>query len=73
MAESLDVFLTFFEYEHLEPKLQEISKPFYELAKLILSDVPRSSEMTESLVKLSDSKCCAIEAINRYGGDQGDK
>lgn len=54
--------LQFFAYEHLPEHLQVISKPFGELANLIVETLPRNPERTVSLRKLLESKDCAVRA-----------
>lgn len=54
--------LQYFEYEHLPPYLQQISKPFYDLAKSIMITVPYNAEMFMCLRKLLEAKDCAVRA-----------
>jgi hypothetical protein len=42
----------FFAYEHLKEPLQAISKPFCELARWTVENVPRNPERTVALRKL---------------------
>lgn len=53
--------LQFFTYSHLPESLQEISKPFCELAAVIDAG-PRNPESTVALRKLLESKDCAVRA-----------
>jgi hypothetical protein len=53
--------LRFFAYDHLPPRLQEISKPFGELAQLIAEQC-EGSQATLALQKLIESKDCAVRA-----------
>lgn len=55
--------LQFFEYEHLPPHLQEVSKPFCELAKVVDANLPSNPEKTVALRKLLESKDCAVRAV----------
>jgi hypothetical protein len=55
--------LQWFRYEHLPPHLQEVSKPFGELARKIAADLPRNPERTVALRKLLESKDCAVRAL----------
>lgn len=55
--------LQFFNYDHLPPNLQEISKPFCELAKHIDANIPQNAEQTVALRKLLESKDCAVRAV----------
>ncbi len=52
----------FFAYEHLPRHLQDISKPFHDLSKQIVRDVPRNPERTVALRKLLESKDAAVRA-----------
>jgi hypothetical protein len=54
--------MQFFAYEHLPAHLQEASKPFGELAKLIVDSLPRNPERTVALRKLLESKDAAVRA-----------
>jgi len=54
--------LKFFAYDHLPEKLQEVSKPFYNLAMLIDSTLPESAESTVALRKLLEAKDAAVRA-----------
>ena len=58
-----DEILQFFAYEHLPPHLQEVSKPFGEMAKLITQAIPRNAERDMALRKLLESKDCAVRAV----------
>lgn len=55
--------LKFFSYEHLPPKLQEVSRPFGELAKQVAERAPDSQETTVALRKLLEAKDAAVRAI----------
>lgn len=54
--------MQFFAYEHLPEHLQEISKPFGELARWVESNLPANSESTTALRKLLEAKDCAVRA-----------
>ena len=56
-----DHLMQFFSYEHLKPELQEISKPFGELAEFIMT-LPSNPERTMALRKLVEAKDCAVRA-----------
>lgn len=58
-----DTMLQFFEYEHLKPELQEISKPFGILARQIVDKLPQNPERTVALRKLLEAKDCAVRAL----------
>jgi hypothetical protein len=54
--------LSKFKYEHLPPNLQEISKPFGELACLVADTAPQSLETPVALRKLLEAKDAAVRA-----------
>lgn len=54
--------LQFFEYAHLPTPLQEISRPFGELAKHLADTLPENPEKTVALRKLLEAKDCAVRA-----------
>lgn len=67
--------LQFFSYEHLPPHLQAVSKPFCDLARIIVADgempagtpvqfpLPRNPERTVALRKLLEAKDAAVRAL----------
>jgi len=58
-----DPILQFFAFAHLPPHLQEVSRPFGELAERIVSTLPRNAERTVALRKLLESKDAAVRAL----------
>jgi hypothetical protein len=54
--------LKFFEYKHLPENLQEISKPFGELAQSINDTIEPGPERTVALRKLLEGKDAAVRA-----------
>jgi hypothetical protein len=54
--------MQYFEYEHLPSHLQAVSKPFGEMAKQIVEQLPRNAERTVALRKLLESKDAAVRA-----------
>lgn len=58
----MDRMLQFFAYEHLPPHLQEISKPFGDLANQICETLPANPERTAGLRKLLEAKDCIVRA-----------
>ncbi len=54
--------LKFFAYAHLPAKLQEISRPFCELANKVANDAPDNAETTVALRKLLEAKDAAVRA-----------
>lgn len=55
--------MQFFTYAHLPPHLQEVSKPFAQMAEMIVSSLPRNPERTVALRKLMEAKDCAVRAL----------
>ena len=58
-----DRLLQFFTYSHLPAHLQDVSKPFCDLAGLVCDSLPSNPERTVALRKLLESKDCAVRAI----------
>lgn len=59
MSEHISQFFTF---AHLPPALQEVSRPFAELADRVLK-LPRNPERTVALRKLLEAKDAAVRAF----------
>ena len=55
--------IQFFAYEHLPAHLQDVSRPFCEMAKVIVDTIPRNPERTVALRKLLESKDAAVRAL----------
>ena len=55
--------LQFFEFSHLPPHLQAVSKPFCELAQQLDRDLPSNPERTVALRKLLEAKDCAVRSV----------
>jgi hypothetical protein len=59
----------FFTYEHLPPRLAAVSKPFCDLARVIINGsetaaaLPANAERTAALRKLLEAKDCAVRAL----------
>ena len=51
----------YFTYKHLPEHLQEVSKPFADLASFVLT-LPRNAERTVALRKLLEAKDAAVRA-----------
>jgi len=58
-----DPLQQFFTYAHLPEKLQAVSRPFCDLASLIVDTLPRNPERTVALRKLLEAKDCAVRAL----------
>jgi len=54
--------IKYFSYEHLPPKLQEVSKPMAELAKLMEEMLPDGPEKSAGMRKLLEAKDCFVRA-----------
>jgi hypothetical protein len=66
---SEDRMLKWFDYGHLPEHLQEISKPFSDLAKLIIvQSIQAGPERTVALRKLLEAKDAAVRAKLHPGG-----
>lgn len=59
---SIEHVLQFFVYEHLPAHLQEISKPFGDLARNLAETLPANPELTVALRKLLESKDAAVRS-----------
>lgn len=57
-----DPILRFFHYSYLPSKLQESSKPFCDLARHIVTTLPRNPERTVALRKLLEAKDAGVRA-----------
>jgi len=62
MADQQEPILQFFACEHLPPELQAHSKPFGDLARVLVGTLPRNPERTVALRKLLESKDAAVRA-----------
>ena len=54
--------MKFFKYDHLPAHLQELSKPFCDLATWVDQNLPANAETSTSLRKLLEAKDCAVRA-----------
>jgi hypothetical protein len=61
--EKKEPILQLFRYTHLRYELQEISRPFSELAYELVENVPRNPERTVALRKLKEAKDAAVQAF----------
>lgn len=60
---SINGLLRFFAYSHLPQHLQEVSKPFCEMAAVVADRAPHNPETTVALRKLLEAKDCAVRAL----------
>lgn len=58
----MEPILQFFSYEHLPANLQNVSRPFCELAHHLVVILPRNPERTVALRKLLEGKDAAVRA-----------
>jgi ribulose kinase len=54
--------LQFFKYEHLPPHMQEVSKPFSELAHKMADELGINPETTVGLRKLLEAKDACVRS-----------
>lgn len=59
---SADPIMQFFAFAHLPEHLQEISRPFGEMAEWIVATLPRNAERSTALRKLLECKDAAVRA-----------
>lgn len=62
MSDQPEHIMQFFAYAHLPAGLQEISRPFGELAEQIVATLPRNPERTVALRRLLEAKDAAVRA-----------
>lgn len=58
----IDCLMQFFAYDHLPEPLQSVSRPFGQLAQIIVDTLPSNPERTVALRKLLEAKDCAVRA-----------
>lgn len=58
----MERLLQFFVYSHLPANLQEVSKPFCDLAYKMFEILPGNAESTVAMRKLLEAKDCAVRA-----------
>jgi len=64
--------MMYFNYDHLPPHLQRISKPYCELAQWICANVPNGSERAVSLRKILEAKDAGVRAyVSGNAGNMG--
>lgn len=61
--EPTEHILQFFTYQHLPIILQQVSRPFSEMADTIVQTIPRNPERTVALRKLLEAKDAAVRAL----------
>lgn len=58
----MNSFMQFFQYSHLPPELQKVSRLFHALAETMVATLPRNPESTAAMRKLLEAKDCAVRA-----------
>ncbi len=58
----MEPIMQFFAYAHLPEHLQKISRPFGDLAAIIIDQLPRNAERTVALRKLLEAKDAAVRS-----------
>ena len=59
---SANQIMKYFEFRHLPEKLQEVSKPFCDVAQAMDTLLPDSAEKSAGLRKLLEAKDCFVRA-----------
>lgn len=54
--------IKYFEYEHLPERLQKVSKPISDLARLMENTLPDGPEKSAGMRKLLEAKDCFVRA-----------
>lgn len=52
----------YFDYDHLPPHLQAVSKPCHDLAEAMIGELADGPELTAGLRKLLEAKDCFVRA-----------
>lgn len=55
--------IQFFDYDHLPPHLQKVSKPIYDLAHLMEDTLPDGPEKSAGMRKLLEAKDCFVRTL----------
>lgn len=63
-----DRMIKWFAWSHLPEKFQAVSRPFGELAQLVVDTIPSGPERTVALRKLLEAKDAAVRAVVHPGG-----
>lgn len=58
----MSTIMKYFEYAHLPPHLQEVSKPIGDLAHQMNDQLPDGPEKSAGLRKLLEAKDCLVRA-----------
>jgi hypothetical protein len=63
-----DPMMKWFSFEHLPTHLQEVSKPFHDLARSLVDSLDDGPERAVALRKLLEAKDAAVRAKLHPGG-----
>ena len=63
IQETDEGMMKFFNFDHLPEHLQKVSKPFWLMANLINSSLPKNAESTTALRKLLEAKDAAVRSL----------
>lgn len=61
-TEFAEPIMQFFSFGHLPSALQEVSRPFSELAEWVVQNLPRNAERSTTLRKLLEAKDAAVRS-----------
>lgn len=70
-AAAVDDVMQFFSFSHLPGHLQDLSRPFAELALKLVKLAPRNAQRTMALNKLVEAKDNAVRAMIHKDHKQG--
>lgn len=62
VSDPCGALMRYFEFSHLPPKLQQVSRHFYTVADIVKNTVPGGPEKTVCLRKLLEAKDAAVRA-----------
>ena len=63
VSEKMKEWTKYFKYDHLPDHLQDISKPFSDLASMIIVGLPDGFQKQQCLSKLLEAKDCAVRSV----------
>lgn len=58
-----DRIMQFFAFAHLEPDVQAVSLPFWEMAHHIIATLPKNADRAVALWRLLEAKDAAVRAL----------
>ncbi len=63
MDKEIEHIMQFFAFAHLPERMQKVSKPFGELARMVVDTIPQNPESLVALRKLLEAKDAAVRAF----------